>query len=71
MERLQEEVRRLRDTADANYRMGWNAALEAASVEIANPNKSGREWVPGSLWDSIQRENAIRLRSLKRQEKPE
>lgn len=34
----------------------WNKAIRAAADAAARPDKRGREWVPGSLWDTIKRE---------------
>ena len=42
-----------------------NAALEEAAAALEDHRKAGREWVPGSLWDTLSREAAARIRALK------
>lgn len=42
-----------------------NAALEQAAAALEDHRKTGREWVPGSLWDTLSREAAARIRALK------
>lgn len=42
-----------------------NAALEEAAGALEDHRKAGREWVPGSLWDTLSREAAARIRALK------
>jgi len=44
----------------------WNQALEAAATAISEHDRKGREWIPGSLWDQLSREAAVRIRNLKR-----
>lgn len=53
------------------YRHQARAAVRTLAPLIAeqcagiaeNPNKAGREWVPGSLWDNIARETATAIRA--------
>lgn len=40
-------------------------ALEEAAEAVKDHNREGREWVPGSLWDTLSNEAAARIRSLK------
>ena len=42
-----------------------NAALEEAAAALEDHRRAGREWVPGSLWDTLSREAAARIRALK------
>lgn len=42
------------------------AALNEAAAAVEQHDKTGREWVPGSLWDTISREGAARIRALER-----
>ncbi|KAK52504.1 hypothetical protein L576_5276, partial [Bordetella bronchiseptica OSU054] len=42
-----------------------NAALEEAAGALEDHRRAGREWVPGSLWDTLSREAAARIRALK------
>lgn len=44
---------------------GQSAALEKAAAALEDHRKAGREWVPGSLWDTLSREAAARIRALK------
>lgn len=44
---------------------GHGAALEKAAAALEDHRKAGREWVPGSLWDTLSREAAARIRALK------
>jgi hypothetical protein len=43
----------------------WNEAIEAAAKAAAAPDRTGREWVPGSLWDAIKKDTARDIRRLK------
>lgn len=43
---------------------GHSAALEKAAAALEDHRKAGREWVPGSLWDTLSREAAY-IRALK------
>lgn len=43
----------------------WNEAIEAAAVAAEAPDRRGREWVPGSLWDAIKQDTASDIRKLK------
>lgn len=45
----------------------YNAALEDAAKAVAQHDKTGREWIPDSLWDDLTRECAARIRALKNQ----
>lgn len=38
--------------------------LARAAEAVGNHNKTGREWVPGSLWDSITQEAVGRIRAM-------
>jgi hypothetical protein len=42
-----------------------NAALDAATQAVAQHNKTGRQWINGSLWDGLTREASERIRALK------
>lgn len=42
-----------------------NAALEEAAAAVEDHQRVGRGWVPGSLWDTLSREAAARVRALK------
>ena len=43
-----------------------NATLEEAAAALEDHRRAGREWVPGSLWDTLSREAAARIRALKK-----
>jgi hypothetical protein len=43
----------------------WNEAIEAAALTAEAPDRIGREWVPGSLWDAIKKDTASDIRKLK------
>lgn len=40
------------------------ATIEAAAKTVADHSKTGREWIPGSLWDTLANEAAGRIRAL-------
>lgn len=44
----------------------WNDAIEAAAQAAEAPDRTGREWVPGSLWDAIKKDTARDIRKLKK-----
>lgn len=44
---------------------GHSAALEKVAAALEDHRNAGREWVPGSLWDTLSREAAARIRALK------
>lgn len=44
-------------------------ALEEAAIAVADHQRRGYEWVPGSLWDSLTLQATARIRALK--SKPE
>lgn len=44
----------------------WNEAIEAAARAAEAADRTGREWVPGSLWDAIKKDTARDIRKLKR-----
>lgn len=44
---------------------GHNAALEKAAAAVEDHQRAGREWIPASLWDTLSREAAARIRALK------
>ncbi|OAS92982.1 hypothetical protein A6I77_24505 [Achromobacter xylosoxidans] len=49
---------------------GHGAALEKAAAALEDHRKAGRAWVPGSLWDTLSREAAARIRALKQPRAP-
>ncbi|MCZ8411686.1 hypothetical protein O9649_28235 [Achromobacter dolens] len=49
---------------------GHDAALEKAAAALEDHRKAGRAWVPGSLWDTLSREAAARIRALKQPRAP-
>lgn len=49
----------------SDYERGRQDALREAAEAVRRHDKTGREWVPGSLWDSITREAAARIDALK------
>lgn len=56
--------------AEAAYRAGQEAMRARASAEAKNPNREGREWVNGSLWDAIAREQSQAIAALPLEEMP-
>ena len=42
-----------------------NAALEEAARAVEGKPPTGRDWVPGSLYDTLRREAAAAIRALK------
>ena len=48
-------------------RKSWDAALDAASEVVGRHDMTGREWVKGSMWDTLASEGAGRIRMLKAQ----
>jgi hypothetical protein len=36
----------------------WNEAIRAAAKVTETPDRGGREWVPGSLWEAIRIDTA-------------
>ncbi|SMG09862.1 hypothetical protein SAMN06265784_101356 [Paraburkholderia susongensis] len=40
--------------------------LEEAAAAVADHCRKGREWIPGSLWDTLTRECAARVRAIGR-----
>jgi hypothetical protein len=48
---------------------GWKAArdvvLDKAAAVVADHNREGRGWIPGSLWDTLANEAAARVLALK------
>ncbi|MDN7495039.1 Lar family restriction alleviation protein [Burkholderia gladioli] len=42
-----------------------DAALEAAATAVEAHDRDGREWINGSLWDTLTREACARIRALK------
>lgn len=42
-----------------------NDALDRAAAALEDHAREGREWIPGSLWDTLTREAAGRIRALK------
>lgn len=36
-----------------HFYAGWDAAVAAAATAIEQQDRTGYEWVPGSLWDAI------------------
>lgn len=43
----------------------WNEAIEAAALAAEAPDRTGREWVPGCLWDAIKKDTSRDIRRLK------
>ena len=43
----------------------WNEAIEAAAIAAEAPGRTGRDWVPDSLWDAIKKDTARDIRRLK------
>lgn len=43
----------------------WNQAIEAAARAAESPDRTGREWVSGSLWDALKKDTARDIRKLK------
>ena len=52
------------DAYSEGYQAGYVAALEQAAVAVEQHDKEGREWIMGSLLDTITREATARIRSL-------
>lgn len=46
------------------YESGYKAGLEAAAHAMLRHDKDGREWIMGSLWDTLSRECAARIMAL-------
>ncbi len=46
----------------------WNAALRAAIKVLSDHQVRGREWVPGSFWDTLTNEMVARVHALKKTE---
>jgi hypothetical protein len=46
------------------WRRGWEAAREGAAKAVTGHDRTGRDWVPGSLWDSLTRQCADRIRAM-------
>ena len=40
------------------------AFREACAAAVERHDMAGREWVPGSLWDTLSREAAARIRAV-------
>lgn len=53
----------------ACWQAATQAALERAAKAVEDHDRSGREWVRGSLWDTLSREAAGRIRALMEQDK--
>lgn len=51
------------------YRAGYEAGLQDAARAITQHDKRGREWIMGSLWDTLARECATRIEALKPKER--
>lgn len=49
------------------YALDRDAILEQAAVAVAAHDRTGREWVKGSLWDDITMQAVGRIRALKGQ----
>lgn len=49
-----------------NYieRAAIKSALEAAAKAVEQHDRRGRAWIPGSLWDTLAKEAAGRIRAL-------
>jgi hypothetical protein len=61
---LPNDARRIVDLVAAERTSARNQALEEAAVAITQHNRRGREWIPGSLWDTLSSEAAARIRAL-------
>lgn len=46
------------------YESGYKAGLEAAAHAMLRHDKEGRDWLKGSLWDTLARECAARIMAL-------
>lgn len=65
--REEADLGRDRDLAlDDAYLAGWNAAIDAAVAEAKKQDRTGREWVSGSLWANIIGRVPAALEKLKR-----
>ena len=51
------------------YRAGYEQGLRDAVQSLTEHNKQGRDWVHGSLWDTLTRECAARIMALSRENK--
>lgn len=61
-------TRELEMVFEGGFRLAWGAtrreALAEAAAALEAHDRKGREWVPGSLWDTLSREGAARIRAL-------
>lgn len=65
-ERAEAEVKRLRQRVDVYDAFATrNAALEEAARAVEAKPPTVRDWVPGSLYDTLRREAAAAIRALK------
>lgn len=53
-----------RDDCYQMFAAGWVSALSIAATVVEQHDKTGREWIRGSLWDDLTREAAGRIRAL-------
>jgi hypothetical protein len=69
---LCDEILRLRAALESQSRTAAEArkqALEEAAAVVEQADRSGRDWVKGSLWETILKEASSRVRALANQEK--
>ena len=55
----------LRDAMARDAAAIRNDALDEAASVVADHNREGRQWVPGSLWGVITQECSARIKALK------
>lgn len=58
------DARRIVDLVATERASARALALEEAATAIAQHDRKGREWIPGSLWDTLSNEAAARVRAL-------
>ncbi|MGB6054633.1 MAG: hypothetical protein WBG17_05275 [Burkholderiaceae bacterium] len=59
-----DHVLRKARTLTAQVASARNDALEEAAQAAERHDMAGREWIPGSLWDTLSREASARIRAL-------
>lgn len=57
------EIERRR-AAERETSAAYKRGLEDAARIAENPDRTGRDWVPGSFWDTLIKETAARIRAL-------
>ena len=58
------EAKRIVDLVAVERMAARAQALEDAAAAITQHDRKGREWIPGSLWDTLSNEAAARIRAL-------